>query len=200
MSGVNGPAVASVAIGSLFVWSGFKGWSVLATAGEVLTGKTPQGTNIHALASPDPGNASGGSTGGSSDLSSIALGYQGHLYLYGGAPGIDGNNPWDCSSFVNWCRGKRQGKAIPGIGPGKYNGSVHGPPTGLWGIWPGLRRISRSDVQAGDIVVWTLHMGIAINNKQMISATGPDGTPSTVIGDIDGGSSSPLLKYGRFVA
>lgn len=54
---VNGTAVALIAAGSIFVWSGIKGWSVIKTVGDLITGAKPEGSNIYELAS-DTGNAS----------------------------------------------------------------------------------------------------------------------------------------------
>jgi hypothetical protein len=196
---LNGTAIAAIGAGSLFVWSGIKGWSVLGTIGDIVSGKQPNQSLIYPLIAPGvtTSNSSGGTIGGAtgSALANDALKYVGHAYLFGGAPGTNGQNPWDCSSFVNWVVGHDMGLAIPGIGAGNYNGSVHGPPTGSWGAWPGLHGISRSQVQAGDIIVWAFHMGIATSNTDMVSALDPaDGTKVTVI---DKSGNGPLLKYGR---
>lgn len=194
---VNGVAAAAIGAGSLFAWSGIKGWALLPTLADVVSGRTPTGAETYALSSPDAGNVTGGATGGSGDAAAIFGQYIGHAYLYGGAPGPDGSKPWDCSSSCNWIVSVKMGRAIPGYGPGKYNGSVHGPTTLQWGVWPGLRRISRSDVQSGDFIVWTGHMGIAISNTHMISAL--DTTDRTKETPIDGFGNGPILKYGRLV-
>lgn len=108
------------------------------------------------------------STGTGGPVTSIATKYVGHCYLYGGAPGLSGKNCWDCSSFVNWVVGHEAGKAIPGFGPGKYTGAVHGPPTGSWiGFGTG---VPRDQMQPGDIIVWPTHMGIYLGSGNMISA------------------------------
>jgi hypothetical protein len=86
--------------------------------------------------------------------------------------------------------------AIPGYGPGKYDGSSHGPPTGTWAIWSGLSRIGRSEISAGDLIVWAGHMGIAISNNQMISAQNE--ANGTRISGIDGFGTGPVITYGRF--
>jgi cell wall-associated NlpC family hydrolase len=194
MPKLNGLALAAIGAGSLFVWSGIKGWSVTATLGDVITGKRPRQSSIYALSTPE-GQSSGigGATG--SAISDAAVQYQGHAYLYGGAPGKDAQNPWDCSSFCNWIIGHKLGGTIPGYGPGKYDGSIHGPPTGSWAIWPGLHRISRSELQAGDLIVWSGHMGIAVSNDHMVSALNP--IARTKITPIDGYGNGALLKYGR---
>lgn len=189
---INGVALSSVAIGSILIWSGVKGWNLSQTIGEVITGKVPSGSNVNTLTVPGgaAASANGFSTSG---LANDALQYNGHAYLYGGAPGKNGTNPWDCSSMVNWVVGHDLRKAIPGYGPGQYDGSVHGPPTGSWGIWPGLQHVSSPE--AGDIIVWASHMGICIGPNQMISAL--DHTDGTKITPIIGYGNGPLLCYGR---
>jgi cell wall-associated NlpC family hydrolase len=191
---INGVALSSVAIGSIFLWSGIKGWNVSRTVGEVVTGKVPSGSNVNVLSAPNApsANATGFTT---NNIANDALQYQGHAYSFGGAPGKNGQNPWDCSSFVNWIVGHDSGKAIPGYGPGQYDGSVHGPPTGSWGVWPGLQHIQFGQLQAGDIIVWVGHMGICIGPNQMISALNTK--EKTKITPIAGFGNGPVLCYGR---
>lgn len=197
---INGFSLAAIGAGSLFVWSGIKGWSITGTIGDVILGHRPNQSLAYALTSPDPGGSGGISGGTASQAANDALKYQGHLYKYGGAPGRNGQNPWDCSSFANWVFGHDMGAAIPGYGPGRYDGSVHGPPTGSWAIWPGLQSISAGQVQAGDIIIWPTHMGIAISNTHMVSAVGPDGTHSTKQDPIHGGGprGESVIRYGRY--
>jgi peptidoglycan DL-endopeptidase CwlO len=184
---VNGVAVASVGAGVLFVYSGVKGWSVLSTLQDVVAGKAPKQSEINVLTS-DSGGATGPSSNTGNALADEALKYKGHAYLFGGAPGPGAINPWDCSSMDNYCA-TAVGLPIPG---GKYNVNTHGPPTGIWLLWPGLKRVPVSEAQAGDIVIFAGHMGICINNKQMISALNPkDGTQVTNI-------FSGVLKCGRY--
>lgn len=85
--------------------------------------------------------------------------------------------------------------AIPGYGPGKYDGSTHGPTTALWAIWTGMDTVPRADVQAGDILVWGAHMGIATSNSQYISAHSP--AEKTTIVNIPTSGLGPLVRIGR---
>jgi cell wall-associated NlpC family hydrolase len=192
---INGVALSAVASGSILIWSGVKGWNLTQTFGEVITGNIPKGSNVNLLTAPDSASNVTGFT--SNNVANDALQYQGHAYSYGGAPGKSGQNPWDCSSFSNWVVGHDSKRAIPGYGPGQYDGSVHGPPTGSWGVWPGLKHISFGELQAGDMVVWALHMGICIGPNQMISAL--NSKEKTKITPIAGYGNGPLLCYGRFV-
>lgn len=192
---VSGIALFSIATGSIFVWSGLKGWSVLNTVADIITGKKPSANNSNLYPLTSASNGQGYAGGNSSTIASQALTYRGHAYKYGGAPGLNGIQPWDCSSFVNWVIGHDLGMAIPGYSAGQYDGSVHGPPTGSWAVWNGLTHIQQSQVQEGDLIIWFNHMGIAINNTQMISALDPQ--LGTQVSAIQGAASGPILVYGR---
>jgi cell wall-associated NlpC family hydrolase len=188
---INGVALSSVAVGSILLWSGIKGWNVSRTMGEIITGKVPQGSNENLLTAPNgPGANAAGFT--SSGVANDALQYQGHAYSYGGAPGKNGTDPWDCSSFVNWVVGHDSHKAIPGYSAGQYDGSVHGPPTGSWLAW--MTHINQNQAQAGDLVVSALHMGIVIGPNQMVSAL--NSKLGTKITPIAGYFTGPVF-YGR---
>lgn len=209
-SGLNGRALAVTGIGALLVWSGIKGWSVLGTIGDLVTGQQPN----QPVAYPLPGTSAGalgklpdGSAGGvgivprgeNAQLASIGMEYIGHAYKFGGAPGRNAQNPWDCSSFVNYVVAVRGGRAIPGNKPGKYTGTTHGPPSAAWATWAGMKTIKRSEVQAGDIVVWLGHIGLAISNSQVVNALNP--TNKTKISSIDSvHARGPIVRYGRLVS
>lgn len=196
---INGRAAVAIAAGTLFVWSGVKGWSILGTAGDLLTGKKPEGVDLYPLLNTDapPAGSTGAVAGNTpSAIANTALQYRGHAYRFGGAPGADGSQPWDCSSFCNFVIGVKLGGAIPGYGAGKYTGSSHGPATGNWVIWNGLRTIQASEVQAGDIIIWGGHMGIAVSNTQLVSALNPN--EGTRVTNIQGTAPGPILRYGRY--
>lgn len=192
----NGRALTATSFGILLIWSGVKGWSVLGTIGDLITGKKPNESVSFPL-SVKTGSGSGSAVSGSATgIAEIAMQYVGHSYLFGGAPGRDGSRPWDCSSFVNYVVGVKAGKAIPGNGPGKYTGTSHGPATGNWAAWAGMDTVKRSDVQAGDILLWFGHMGIATGHNTMISALNPKvGTKTQTIDS--GVGRGPLLRIGR---
>lgn len=195
---LNGRALTVTGVGLLFVWSGIKGWSVLGTLGDLVTGKKPNQSVSYPLQIAPKGSSNGSiaSTAGATGIAAIALAYQGHAYKYGGAPGTDGSKPWDCSSFVNYVVGVKAGLAIPGNGPGKYTGTTHGPPTGAWAAWSGMDTVKRTDVQAGDILLWLGHMGIATGHDSMISALNP--RIGTKTQQIDSGvGRGPLVRIGR---
>jgi cell wall-associated NlpC family hydrolase len=202
LKGVSAPAVAAAGIGGLFLWSGLKGAKISTTARSLLSGQQPSGANANPISGASyasqfdigiPGGTASLGSGNGAGIAQDAMKYQGHMYQYGGFQADP--RGWDCSSFANWVVGHDMGLAIPGWGAGKYNGTSHGPPTGAWLLWGGVKGIPRNSVQAGDIMVWQTHMGIAINNSQMISATGPSGTPSTVVGNIDGGGPGGEILF-----
>lgn len=192
---VDGKALTALGVGTLLVWSGIKGWSVLATVTDIVRGRPPSPTSVGSLTTPIPGGPGADIVPASGSLADIALGFQGHAYHFGGAPGRHAENPWDCSSFVNYCVGVIAQAPIPGYRSGRYDGTTHGPATGQWMFWSGLQRVKRADVSAGDIIVWTGHMGIAISNSQMISALNP--REGTRITQIEGTGTGPIVTMGR---
>jgi cell wall-associated NlpC family hydrolase len=192
----NGRAMIPIAIGSVFVWSGIKGWSILGTIGDLVSGVKPTQTEAVPLVNgANPGAVGPG--GSSTGLAASAIAHVGHYYLYGGAPGKDGSQPWDCSSMVNYLASRENGLAIPGYGAGKYDGTSHGPTTTQWAIWDGLTHVSREQVQAGDVIVWATHMGIAVSNTQMVSALNPDQRTKQTVLDASI-APGPILVYGRY--
>lgn len=188
---------SALGAGVLLFWSGFKGWSIVSTVQDVITGKQPAGPAVNAPANPLTAASQGmTSLAAPGSIAADALNYTGHAYRYGGAPGKDGSQPWDCSSFVNWVVSHDLNLAWPGSG--RYDGTSHGPPTGVWAAWILGRGMSvkggLAAAQANDIVVWTGHMGIAIGGGQMVSALNPaEGTK------ISGWApNGPLLAIGRY--
>ena len=192
---------SALGAGILLFWSGFRGWGIVATLQDIITGKQPHGPAINAPENVNPltSQAAGGAVAASGNaIADDALQYKGHAYSYGGAPGKDGSKPWDCSSFCNWVLSHDLGLAYPGAG--QYDGTSHGPPTGSWGAWFIGRRMTVkggiANAQAGDVVVWTGHMGIAIGGGQMVSALNHQ--LGTLVTPIQGNGNGPLLCVGRY--
>jgi cell wall-associated NlpC family hydrolase len=195
--------LAVVGVGSIFLYAGIKGKSVPSSIQALIQGKSlstaaaanPIGVNTTPTATSSGASITPGSNVFSSALAVMAEKYLGHAYLYGGAPGVNGSQAWDCSSFINWVVGHDAKLAIPGYAAGAYTGSVHGPATTEWGIWSGMSHISAGEVQAGDIIVWTGHMGMATSNTSMVSALNPG--LGTLVTPIAGYGNGPLMCYGR---
>jgi peptidoglycan DL-endopeptidase CwlO len=195
----SGSAIGAIAAGGLLVFAGIKGYSLATTLQDVVQGKNPldqtqtaaiTGTTA-AQAAASLSSATAPSTTGSA-IANAALKYQGHCYLYGGAPGISGTGCWDCSSFVNWVVGHDLGLAIPGYAAGTYNGTVHGPATGSWMLFGNA--VSASDAVAGDIVVGPTHMGIVTGPGEYVSAHDP--AEGTSVASISG-FPDPVKFYRR---
>ena len=121
----------------------------------------------------------------------------GHCYLYGGTPGIAAQACWDCSSACNYWWGYIGGQAIPGYARGTYRGEQHGPSTLGWLGAQGtvVGSIPRDHASAGDLAVWTTHMGLCISNTDMISAQTPSsGTQRGVIDGFIPGEPLTILR------
>lgn len=145
--------------------------------------------------------AGAGSGGTRQDVVNEALNSIGHAYLFGGAPGINGDQPWDCSSCVNDNVGRVNRLAIPGYAAGGYDGSVHGPSTIGWLDAQGgvVGSIDRSLAEGGDIACWRTHMGMFINHDEMVSAANP--SQGTIRSFVDGfiqGEQLVVLRLAHF--
>lgn len=197
-----GIAYTALGAGVLFFYSGLKGWGIVSTLQDIVTGKQPGGSVVNSPVDALTAQANGGTVayGGSSSIAADAVKYQGHAYLYGGSPGKNGASPWDCSSFCNWVISHDLG--LPWPGPGTYDGTSHGPPTGIWGAWFTGRGMTVSggiaSAQAGDVIVWTGHMGISLGNGQMISALNPQ--LGTLVTPVAGNSSGGFICVGRYAS
>ena len=168
---IKGASVAYCTIGGLLVFSGIKGSSISDTVSAVLKGNLTV-SNTEALSNPNATAVTAGTVTGSATGSAIAndaLKYQGHAYVYGGAPGPDGSKPWDCSSCASFILGHDMKLVIPGGSWGTVtsNGSQHGPTTTDYLSWNGASTIPANQVAAGDLAVWSTHIGICINNTQV---------------------------------
>lgn len=192
LKGVSTPAVVAAGVGALVLWSAIKGAKVTSGFRTLLGGQQPSGANVEPaggidISTPQTNNGPPASaaavpqnTSTNSVIANDALSYvgRGHVYKWGGAD----PNGWDCSGFCNYVIGHDLQSPIPGVPSGKYTG--HGPTTFQWAVFG--TKISRKDVQAGDLVIWpTQHMGIAISNSQMVNCPGPNGTPAPVVGGFD---------------
>lgn len=193
--------------GAILLWSGVRGKSWSTVLRDVVSGqnptKAPNTNPIQTASSPPAAGAANLTTAGGSQVAPSqvaaalvngALKYIGHAYVYGGAPGPQAQQPWDCSSFMNYDANVVVGLSIPGYGPHQWNTNTHGPATGVWIMNPpaGSKRVAsnltpqqaQNQALPGDILVDPTHMGIAIGNNQMCSALNPaKGTATSAIVD-----------------
>src|SRR5215469_1044779 len=205
---VKGTYLAVAGAGAIILWSGIKGKSWTDVFRQVVSGKSPaalasinaiQNPGFDSTGNPDATGVTPGAVTGSINGAAIAndaMKYVGHPYLYGGAPGPGGNQPWDCSSFVNWVLNHDLISPIPGYSGRAWNPNTHGPNTASYLAWTGATVTARSNVDAGVLCIWQTHMGIAINNSQMISALNPHLT-TEVTGIEQGGPSGEILVCKR---
>jgi cell wall-associated NlpC family hydrolase len=205
---LSGIGLAYSVAGGILVWSGVKGETVGQTLRELARGDQPSGLNqepVDTTAGPAAAStAAGGSAAGAiptdSEIANDAQRYAGHAYLYGGAPGPNGTNPWDCSSFCNWVLGHDLGMVLPAARSAGYDGRSHGPNTTLYLAWGRARTVSHAaaDAQAGDLCVWQTHMGISLGGGRMISALNE--SLGTRITSIAGGAPVGEVLFVRRVA
>lgn len=109
-----------------------------------------------------------GIAGSNNKISADALKYVGAGYVFGGNASAIGK--WDCSSFVSYVLGHDLGLPLPGgkWGDPGFPPHAHGPTTLQYLVYGSA--LNRSQVQAGDLVVWNTHMGIAISPSQIVAA------------------------------
>lgn len=173
--GVGGVAVGAVAAGSVLLWSGLRGSSVTATLQDLIRGQKPSGekTNpIDATATPPSGAPRSEGTGAAAGgIVATAMQHQGkHPYRFGAGHGsfsCAAGNAQDCSGFVS-CVLHELGllsKPLNTTGFLAWSGAV----TVLW-----------EQRQAGDLIIWPSHMGIAVSPTQMIHTGGAAGCPCVV--------------------
>lgn len=133
--------------------------------------------------------------GGNGTIAAKALTYVGQGYQFGGRAERPGD--WDCSSFVSYVLGHDFGLALPGGGrygsPG-YPPNAHGPVASQYKLY-GVG-IDQSQVQAGDIVAWNTHVGIAVDNQRIVAArTSSTGTGiSTIAGSSASIAETPVFR------
>lgn len=178
-----------IMVGGYLAWFGIHYWRSAITWPSDPLKSFLQGNGLTATTTAEPVSAeltdieveqgagvSGGSSAGAgatgNAISDAALKYDGDGYVFGGPASTPNNG--DCSSWSSRVLGKDCGHALPGgghWGDPAYPPHVHGPTTISYMLYG--QRIERTQVKAGDLIVWNTHMGIAISNTEMISAQDP---------------------------
>jgi len=178
-----------IIIGAYLTWFGVHYWSsdtkwptdpvksvlqgngVPSPSGKVTTAQLAADVEANSPAGSGSGTAVLTSSTGSA-IADAALKYVGAGYVWGGPADRPGN--WDCSSFTSYVLGHDLGMALPGGGkfgdPG-YPPHAHGPTTLQYLLWG--TPLNLDQVRAGDLIVSSEHIGIAISGTQMVSAQDP---------------------------
>lgn len=170
-------AVVTTGLGFLILWSGITNAGVLSSLQSLVTGHAPipgtptpsifGGSNTTATPSAFiTGNTPvvGGGTATGNAIAQAALKYQGAPYYWGGKTpgGTFGPGPgWDCYGFTTYLLHHDLGYNLPN---NTYSGFLE------MLAWTGATTIPNSQVQAGDLVIWQTHIGVAISSTEMISA------------------------------
>jgi cell wall-associated NlpC family hydrolase len=182
-TGLSGLALAYLSVGAILMYEGIENTSTATTLKSLLSGNLP---------APGPqtsGTGASGLGGGAVlGMSATGLAVAQNALTYVGAPYVwGGGNPdgWDCSGFVNYVLGHNFGLTLPG-GVTDFDGSYHGPVVSQYVLWTAATRVSSSAIQAGDLICYPpdVHMGIAINGTQLVSAEDP--SSGTQVSDIGG--------------
>lgn len=181
-SGISGLAVFVATVGGFLVYVGIRDVPVLQGLREIIKGKIPTSRPQTPGTIPDylrptttvpsggggssfpgmGGDSWGGRAVSGSAIAAAAMKYLGVPYLWGGHDPATG---MDCSGFVTWV-------LVQDIGLRNLPSNRH-TVTGQFMTWTGAQTINRSETQAGDLIVWPGHIGIAVSPTEMIHAPQP---------------------------
>lgn len=165
---VDGVALGAVAVGSVFVYAGVKGYSIPEAVQAVVQGRSPATlTNRYPISHEVAGglvDAAGAIAGASGSVLEVARQVQatgaGQAgYCWGG--GHSGNpcsaRCFDCSGYVSCVLNRL----------GVLKGSMT---TNGFLAWSGATTVPYADRQPGDIAVNTKHMGIVVDASTLLAA------------------------------
>lgn len=174
---ISGVGVAVATLGGVLVYAGMRGTSPLAALRDMTSGQTPGAVGTDPLA-PDPLDSStwastiGGAPGGVGAGHFAALAQSALVFShdrYSKARRWE-NGYSDCSSFV--------GKAFRQIGITPPGAST----TTEYLVWRKLKKISASEVGAGDLLCTLTHMAVAMSPTTAIGQQNP--SRNVVVGPI----------------
>lgn len=177
-AGISGIAVALAATGGYLVFVGIRDVSLLEGLRSILSGTTPTGKQptvtpvpaelqLHgygpagsaagfgATSTGAAGSAVTGAAAGQlgARIAATAMKYVGVPYKWGGTT----PQGWDCSGFVSYVLNE------VGLNVGRMV-------SGQFMVWNRAETVPRNDCRAGDLLCWGGHVGIAVNDTQMINA------------------------------
>jgi cell wall-associated NlpC family hydrolase len=176
--GLNGIAVTTIVTGTVIMISAIKNATIADTVRGLVRGEEIKSQpsqldavrrSISKITDRSGGNPDGqsleagpGGTAMGTQVAAAAESFVGQVpYKWAGEDPVNG---WDCSGFVTYVLHHIFGIELPS--------NVH-TVAAQFLIWGGARTIPRSQCAAGDLVCWASHIGIAINNKEMVNAARP---------------------------
>jgi cell wall-associated NlpC family hydrolase len=190
---LNGTGVAMIAAGTIVGYSGIANASIPDTLRSVLKGKAVVGSTVgsvgEALGSVKVAPASAASSADPTAINPVtdpqagfgigqsvinaaivaaASKYIGVPYRFGGAT-PDG---WDCSGFVTWVLHHELGLNLP---------SNKHTVTGQFYVWKGAKTVPWLQMQPGDLICYTGHIGIAITESLNIATIGKGNSGAMMI-------------------
>ena len=161
--GISGTAVALAGAGGLLIYSGIRGVSIQDSLRSVMhTGTLPAPPPVQSTAT---GGATAGAVGAGGtafwqQFAAAAAAYAGKVpYKWGGATPAG----WDCSGFPTYV-------LVHDLGRRNLPSLDHTVCTEFM-VWSGAQTISAPE--PGALVLWTTHMGIALDGERMVSAVNP---------------------------
>lgn len=181
-------AIGITGLGLLVLWSGITNAGIVASVQSLARGVAPTpGTpqipflkaarvNAGNAAFMTGGTGSGGTTGGvaggsgNSAIANAALKYQGYRYVWGGSDpnptSAGGDGGFDCYGLLTYVLHHDLGYNLPNNHHSGYFEFLS---------WGGAQPVdlSKEQIQAGDLIIWPTHSGIAISGTEMISAENP---------------------------
>jgi cell wall-associated NlpC family hydrolase len=174
-------AIGTTGLGFMLIWSGVTNAGVLSTVQHLMMGVAPIPGQPQSLPKFNTTAASVVGTsltttapvsGGINGIAADALQYEGKVpYLWGGKD----TKGWDCYGFLTYVLHHDMGYNLPN---NTYTGYLE------FLSWGQKYQISEAQVQAGDIVIWPTHCGIAVSSTTMIAADNPNaGTKVTTFRD-----------------
>lgn len=172
-------ALVFTGLGGLLIWSGITNAGVLSTVQSLVGGQKPipgqpqasilGGKNVTLTGAATSFGTVG--SNGNSAIANEALRLVGDVYTWGGSEpsekygGPEGRKDGlDCYGLLTWVLHRRLGYNLPNNTHSGYLEFL---------AWSGAKVVSKSDIQAGDLIIWPTHSGIAINSTQMVSAENP---------------------------
>jgi cell wall-associated NlpC family hydrolase len=161
-TGISGLAVAAGAAGGLLLYSGINDVPLIDAIREVAAGRTPtprppKTTDVNwaerIIGGPATRDTAPGGTAAVTTFVAAAAAQIGKPYKWG----AEGPDSFDCSGLVVFCL-NRAGINVPRL------------VTWTFATWSGAHTVKASEAAAGDLVMYSGHMGIMSGPGQMIDA------------------------------